>query len=156
MKRSFSSIRLKDLAFVILYTLLLSIVLAILLGLIDHLFIRYFSFQIGNLLFWILAIVTGSMVRKQYDQPHWLYAVIAGLGMLYGAVIIEVLPVILVFAQLQDLGHVIFDVSIYWEAILYLYNPINWIIHFDFNYLITILMIGVGTYLGVKRTLETR
>jgi hypothetical protein len=96
------------------------------------------------------------MVRKQYDQPHWLYAVIAGLGMLYGAVIIEVLPVILVFAQAQDLGHVIFDVSIYWEAILYLYNPINWIIHFDFNYLITILMIGVGTYLGVKRTLETR
>ena len=49
--KDLKDIQLKDLAFVILYTLLLSIGGAMLLGLIDFLFIKYLSTQLRSLLF---------------------------------------------------------------------------------------------------------
>ncbi|PKL00489.1 MAG: hypothetical protein CVV56_05805 [Tenericutes bacterium HGW-Tenericutes-1] len=150
--KDLKEIQLKDLAFVILYTMLLSIGGAMLLGLIDFLFIKYLSTQLGSLLFWLLAFLTGSLIRKQYVNPHIVYTVITGIGLLLAAVIIEALPIMLIYAQATEFASIIFDVRIYFEWMLYYYNPLNLILNFNFNYLITILMIAVGTYLGVKRT----
>jgi len=142
----------KDLLFVLLYTALMTIGLSILLGLIDYFIIKFLGTQIGSLLFWVLAIMTGTMVRKQYDNPHLVYSIIAGVGMLLAAVIIEVVPFILFAVGSREFAALIFDFDIYLTNFLYLYNPINWITNFSFSYLITLLMIFVGTYLGVKRT----
>lgn len=150
--KDLKEIQLKDLAFVILYTMLLSIGGAMLLGLIDFLFIKYLSTQLGSLLFWLLAFLTGSLIRKQYVKPNIVYTVITGIGLLLAAVIIEALPIMLIYAQSTEFASIIFDVRIYFDWMLYYYNPLNLILNFNFNYLITILMIAVGTYLGVKRT----
>ena len=150
--KDLKEIQLKDLLFVVLYTLLLSIGGAMLLGLIDFLFIKFLSTQLGSLFFWLLAFLTGSLVRKQYTTPHILYSIITGLGLLLGAVIIEALPIMLIYAQATEFASIIFDVRIYFQWMIYYYNPLNLILYFNFNYLITILMIAVGTYLGVKRT----
>lgn len=131
----------------------MTIILAVLFGLIDFLAIRYLSFQIGNLLFWILAVLAGNMIRKQYEKPHLIYSIIVLIGLLLGAVIIEVLPVIMFYYGSSEFASIIFDITIYLEGALYLYNPLLWIKNFSFNYMITLLMIAVGTYLGVKRTL---
>jgi len=142
----------KDLVFVLLYTLVLTIAGAMLFGLIDFLFIKYLSIQLGSLFFWLLAYITGSLIRKQYTIPHIVYSIITGIGLLFAAVIIEALPIMLIYAQATEFASIIFDVRIYFEWMIYYYNPLNLILNFNFNFLITILMIAVGTYLGVKRT----
>lgn len=146
------AIKPKDLLFVLLYAVVLTFALAILMGLIDFLFIKYLSTQLGSLFFWLLAFLMGSIIRKQYDQPHLLYSIITLVSLLISAVIIEALPVMLVYAQLNEFASIIFDIRIYFSWIIFYYNPLNLIRYFDFDFLITLLMIGVGTYLGVKRT----
>ncbi len=150
--RRLKNIVVKDLVFVLLYTMLMTLGLSLLLGLIDFFIIKFLGTQIGGLLFWVLAFWTGSMVRKQYENPHLVYSIIAGIGLLLAAVIIEVVPFILYAVGSREFAALIFDFDIYLTQFMYLYNPINWIRNFSFNYLITLLMIFVGTYLGVKRT----
>jgi len=150
--KDIKQIKPKDLVFVFLYILVLTIPGAMLFGLIDFLFIKYFSIQLGSLFFWLLAYLTGSIIRKQYSEPHIVYSVMTGIGLLFAAVIIEALPIMLIYAQATEFASIIFDVRMYWEWMIYFYNPLNLILNFNFNFLITILMIAVGTYLGVKRT----
>lgn len=146
------AIKTKDLLFVVLYTALLTIGVAVLLGLIDFMLYKYLQVQLGSLMFWGLAFMTGNLIRKQYETPHLAYSIITGLGLLLAAVIIEVLPIVLIFAGPESFFSILFDLRIYWDYALQLYNPVHWVVYFDFNYLITLLMIAVGTYLGVKRT----
>lgn len=150
--RDLKAIKLKDLFFVLLYSVLLTIALAMLFGLIDSLFVKYLSTRLSGLLFWLLAYIMGTMIRKQYLEPHIVYSGITLISLLFSAVIIEALPVVLIYAQAAEYASIIFDVRIYWNWLIFYYNPLNLIRYFDFNYLITLLMIGVGTYLGVKRT----
>lgn len=150
--RDLKAIKLKDLFFVLLYSVLLTIALAMLFGLIDSLFVKYLSTRLSGLLFWLLAYIMGTMIRKQYLEPHIVYSGITLISLLFSAVIIEALPVVLIYAQAAEYASIIFDIRIYWNWLIFYYNPLNLIRYFDFNYLITLLMIGVGTYLGVKRT----
>ncbi len=150
--KDLKAIKLKDLFFVLLYSVLLTTALAMLFGLIDSLFVKFLSTRLSGLLFWLLAYIMGTMIRKQYLQPHIVYSGITLISLLFSAVIIEALPIVLIYAQAAEYASIIFDIRIYWNWLIYYYNPLNLILYFDFNYLITLLMIGVGTYLGVKRT----
>lgn len=152
LSRKLSDIRPKDLLFVMLYAIVLPILLGILLGLVDYYMRTILSFTFASLLFWLIAINTGKMVRRQYENPHLVYSIIAGIGMLFSAIIIYTLPF---YYSLNGVGlGNLFDLRIYWSVLISVMNPLNFIANFSFDFALWILIIVIGTYLGVKRTIH--
>lgn len=151
-ERSLKAIRIKDLVFVILYGVLLPTLLGILVGLIDYFLRANLKFTLGNLLFWAIAIFTGKWVRRQYDTPHLLYVILAAIGIFFSAIIIHTIPV---FYALNGVGiQEIFDLRIYFSVMVMVMNPLSWIQNFSLDLALWLLILFVGTYLGVKRTIE--
>lgn len=146
-----SEVRFKDFLFVLLYGIFLPILFGILLGLIDYFLIGMISFSIANILFFIVAINTGNLVRKQYENPHLLYSIVAGIGMVFSAIIIHTLPV---FYSLNGVAASnLFDLRIYFGVFLLVINPLNWIQNFSLDLLIWLAFLALGTYFGIRRTL---
>ncbi|MDD3113577.1 MAG: hypothetical protein WCR28_03880 [Candidatus Izemoplasmatales bacterium] len=152
LEKSLKAIRLKDLLFVILYGVFLPTLLGILVGLIDYFLRDALNFTLGNILFWGVAIFTGKWVRRQYETPHLLYAILAGIGIFFSAMIIHTIPV---FYALNGVGfQEIFDLRVYFSVMILVMNPISWIQNFSLDLALWLLILFVGTYLGVKRTIE--
>jgi hypothetical protein len=151
--KSIRNIHLRDLIFVILYGVLLPALFGLLLGLIEYYVIAFLGFSFSFLFFWILAVVTGALVRKQYEKPHLLYSILTGIGIVFAAGVLFAVPIL--WGYLYDgMGiSVFFEVEIYFMFIFTMLNPINWVTNFSFDLVISLLMLIVGTYLGVKRTL---
>ncbi|MDD3841848.1 MAG: hypothetical protein WC088_00465 [Candidatus Izemoplasmatales bacterium] len=137
----------------ILYGVLLPALFGLLLGLIEYYVIAFLGFSFSFLFFWILAVVTGALVRKQYEKPHLLYSILTGIGIVFAAGVLFAVPIL--WGYLYDgMGiSVFFEVEIYFMFIFTMLNPINWVTNFSFDLVISLLMLIVGTYLGVKRTL---
>ncbi len=150
--KKLSDIRPKDLLFVILYAIVLPILFGVLLGLVDYYMRTLWSFTFASLLFWLIAINTGKMVRRQYKNPHIIYSIIACIGMLFAAVIIYTLPFYYAMNGVA-LGN-LFDLRVYWSVFISVMNPLNWIANFSLDFAIWLIIIVVGTYLGVKKTLH--
>jgi len=153
MNKNLKTIKIKDLLFVILYSSVLPILLGALLGFIDYYLQTMLSFTFAYMLYWFIAIYIGKTVRKQYDNPHIVYTIIAGIGMLCAWTVLITLPY--VYAQALYLGEptLVFSPSIYLYAFLDFFNPLIWIQYFSLDLMIQLLILGVGTYLGIKRTL---
>jgi hypothetical protein len=151
-ERSLKAIKPKDLFFVVLYGLGLSCLFGIFVGLIDYFLREYLNFTLGNILFWVVAITIGKMVRRQYETPHLVYAILAAIGIFFSAIIIHTIPV---FYALSGVGiGEIFDLRIYFGVLIAVINPLNWVANFSLELGLWLLILVVGTYLGVKRTIE--
>jgi hypothetical protein len=143
----------KDLLFVALYGLAFPMILGVLLGLISYFLQGIMGLDISYLLYWLLAIVTGSLVRRQYEQPHWLYSLLAGVGMVFSMAILLSVPILWGYFSEGAGFLVLLDLRFYFQTMLAILNPFNWFMAFSFNLVLTLLTLGVGTYLGIKRTL---
>lgn len=151
--KSLREILLKDLVFVILYSLVLPLLLGVLLGLFDYYLQAYLNFSYSSMLYWLIAIMTGSFVRKQYDQPHILYSVIAGIGMIFAWTVIYTLPSLYAFSVAFGTPEILYDVTYYFQSMILFWNPLNWFSGDVLRQILLLLIVTVGTYLGIKRTL---
>lgn len=140
----------KDLLFVILYGVVLSVLLGIVLGFVDYYIRQYITFSFALLMFFICSQYIGGMVRRQYEFPHIVYTVLTGVFLVFQAVIIYSLP--LIYEAAIGLGDIslVFNFGLYFEFFIYLIKGL--FTNFSFDYLIMVLFIVVGTYVGVKRT----
>ncbi|XMB71998.1 hypothetical protein RJI07_07805 [Mycoplasmatota bacterium WC30] len=143
-------IKIKDFIFVILYGGVISVLLGIVIGLIDFYITQLISFSFSMLLFFFSAQYIGGLVRKQYQFPHIVYTVITGIFLVIQAVIVYALP--LIYSWAQEIGDIslIFNISMYIEFVIFFFKSL--VLSFNFNYILIILVISVGTYLGIKKT----
>jgi hypothetical protein len=128
---SLKDIKLKDLVFVILYGVVISLLLGIALGFADNFIRSSINFSLSLMMFFFSA---------QY----------IGIFLVFQAVIIYGLP--LVYSIAQELGDitVVFNPSLYLQYFLLLITSI--FTNFSFNYILMLLIIAVGTYVGVSKT----
>ena len=150
LNRRLKDIVLKDLIFVILYGGLISILLGVVLGFIDYYLRTSINFSLAIMMFFFSAQYIGRLVRKQYTEPHVVYSVITGIFLVFQAIIIYGLPLIYQVAIANEDIFMIFDVRMYLSFFLLFLQSM--FVAFSFNYVITILVIAVGTYVGIKNT----
>ncbi|MDP3130540.1 MAG: hypothetical protein Q8N15_04290, partial [Bacillota bacterium] len=111
--------------------------------------------SIGAILFWIIALYVGDAVRKQYEEPHLLYTIITGIGLVLTAVVIYTVPYVLTIAIASEQSRLlVFHPAFYLLYATILFNPVNWVTAFSFSLLFWLLSIGIGTYLGVRKTTQ--
>jgi hypothetical protein len=153
--RKLRNLRPKDLFFVLLYGLLLPFVFAIVAGFVDYYISSALPISMGGVLFWIIAIYSGGIVRKQYDEPHLVYAILFGFGLILAAVVLYTVPY--VFADVVTAGGsplAVFNPVNYLPYVLILLNPLYWILGFSIDLLIWLVLIGVGMYQGLHRACQ--
>lgn len=143
-------IQIKDLLFVILYGVLISLLLGVALGLLDYYISSFTSFSFALMMFFFSAQYIGNLVRKQYNYPHIVYTVITGIFLVLQAIIIYGLPFIYTIAMEAGDITLIFSLRMYFSYFILLI--ISMFTNFSFNYVLMFLIIAVGTYLGVSRT----
>ena len=153
MNHRLSAIRPKDFLFVVLYGLFLPVILGFLFGLIDYYLQSFVSISFGYLFLWVMGMNIGSLVRKQYENPHVIYSILTGIGILLSASVILATPAIWAVAPIQSLADLTLYLTYYFYNFISLFNPVAWVQSFGINMILELLIIGVGTYLGVKRTL---
>lgn len=147
MDKSLKDIKLKDLLFVILYGVVVSLLLGVVIGLIDYYLQRVISFSFSMIMFFISARFIGLRVRQQYEYPHIVYTIITGVFLVMQAVIIYALPTVYGLALAYNLDvTIIFDIGLYFQAF------ISIITNFSFYGLLYILIVAVGTYQGIRVT----
>jgi hypothetical protein len=152
--KSFKSIDFKDLLYVILYTLVLSIPLGFVLAFIDYYLQISISFTFSDLLYLIIAMYIGRTIRNIVKEPHIIYTIIAAVGMVISWLIIILLPDVYAFGLSLGNPYIIFDIRYYLYNGIIILNPVHWITDFSLSYLISLLVLVVGLYLGISRTVR--
>ncbi len=145
----------KDLFFVLLYGLVLPYVFGIVAGFADYYLSRGLPISIGSMLYWVIALYVGNAVRKQYEEPHLLYAVLTGVGLVLSAVVVYTVPYVLTLAIVTGPSRLlVFHPAYYLMYAAVLFNPVTWVTDFSFWLLLWLVSIGIGTYLGVRKTTQ--
>lgn len=147
---SLKQIKLKDLFFVILYGGVLSVLFGVLFGFIDFYLQSYIRISLSGIMFFLSSMQIGKMVRKQYEYPHIVYIVITGVFLVLQGIIIFFLPYVFEIVNNFDSPELVFDLSLYLIVIQSFF--LSLITSFSFNNFLTVLIFGIGTYLGVKQT----
>lgn len=153
--KKLKDIKPKDLLFVILYGGVISILLGAALGFLDYYLISLIHIRLAILSFFISSMYIGKLVRKQYEHPHIVYSIITGVCLVLQAIIIFALPDVYQFViNTQSSIVFVFDIRLYYYYIVEFIQVL--ILNFSFNFLlntlITVLVVSVGTYVGVKNT----
>ncbi len=147
---SLKQIKLKDLFFVILYGGVLSVLFGVLFGFIDFYLQSYIRISLSGIMFFLSSMQIGKMVRKQYEYPHIVYIVITGVFLVLQGIIIFFLPYVFEIVNNFDSPELVFDLSLYLIVIQSFF--LSLVTSFSFNNFLTVLIFGIGTYLGVKQT----
>lgn len=150
LKKKIKYIKPKDLIFVILYGGVISILLGFLIGFLDYYLTQFIGFSFSMLLFFFSAQYIGGLVRKQYEIPHIVYTVITGIFLVLQAIIVIALPIIFPIAVSNRDAMMIFDITLYFDFMIVFIRSI--FTYFSLNYLLLILIISVGTYVGIRKT----
>jgi len=143
----------KDLIFVILYGGVISTLLGVLMGLVDYYIESFTGLSFFMLLFFVASMYIGKTVRKQYQFPHIVYIVFTGIFLVIQGVLIFVFPYV------YDNAIYYSDYSILYDPYAYLYilqqigiSLITSAFTLNFWLYLEVLVLGVGTYIGVKLT----
>lgn len=153
MNKSIKSIRLKDLAFVFLYGIVLSILFGIMIGMVDIIIKTYVlsGISLSFIFFFLSSRWLGREIGRQYDYPHIVYVVIAFIGLFIQAVIVLVFqmfnPIII------DHPEVFLDERIYIEGFITLLRfMFTGSFLSSMRFMISFLFMGVGIYIGLRET----
>ena len=143
-------IKLNDLIFVLLYGVFISTLIGIAIGLLEYTIQNTIGFSLFFILFFISSNFIGKMVRNQYEYPHIIYIVITGVFLVLQALLGISLPIMLDvvsgYGGIDTLLEQGFFFSLFWLVIT------NVVLTFSWQSLWLILIIGVGTYVGLRRT----
>ncbi|MGE4572513.1 MAG: hypothetical protein AB7E09_07205 [Candidatus Izemoplasmatales bacterium] len=153
--RSIKNLSLKDLVFVLLYGVVLSILFGILIGLVDSLIYASIGFSLAFIFFFLSSRWLGRQIRKLYEIPHFYYVLIAFIGLFIQAVIVLVLQTITTSYDVNIIQYpeIFLNEQIYIEEFLWmLKSTFTGGLFQILNYMITYLLYGVGIYIGLKET----
>jgi hypothetical protein len=142
-------IKLKDLFFVFLYGVLISILIGLIGGFINYFMFENVGFSFTFLLTFFAATTTGSLVGKQYEYPHIVYIVITGIFLVIQGILIEIVPMVIYINGFLNLGDLANPATLFPLMSIATYNMI---IDFSLSGILTKIVIFVSTYLGLKRT----
>jgi len=147
---SLKFLKAKDLTFVILYGVILSVLFGVLIGFLDYFMQRSISISFAGILFFLSSMQTGKLVRKQYEFPHIIYIIITGVFLVVQAMIIYFLPIIFRAVLEFDVPEAVFDIKLY----LFVFKNffVSLFTQFSFNLWLTVFVFSIGTYLGIKQT----
>lgn len=150
----FRQIDIKDLLFVILYSAVISVLFGLILGFIDVFLSRTISLTFSTLLYWIVAVYLGRTTKRIVKNPHIVYTVIAFLGMISAWMIIDSLPTYYIVYTNMGVGmwDWVFNIPQYYRLGIQFFNPLFMIQNFSILEIVRLLIVGVGTYLGIKET----
>ncbi|XFA99666.1 hypothetical protein ACAG96_03550 [Candidatus Izemoplasma sp. B36] len=148
--RRLSDIKPKDLLFVILFGVVISTLLGIAIGFIDYFIMDKISFSLFFILFFLSSQYIGNTVRKQYDYPHIVYTVITGIFLVIQALLALSIPYMLNFVSgINNVG-LLLEPGFFFNLLYLVITRV--ILTFTFDGLLIIVVLFVGTYLGVRKT----
>jgi len=155
LNRPLNKINPKDLVFVVLYGIVLSILLGIMIGLIDIIIQNYiltgFPFSFSFIFFFLSSRWLGRQIRHQYELPNKLYTIIALIGLFIQALIVIVFQMF--DPSIITRPEVFLDERVYIIAFVTLLRSTFSVgLMNSFNLMITYLFFGVGIYIGVRET----
>ena len=150
LNRNLKDINSKDLLFVILYGVVISTLLGIVIGFIDYYLTSSIGFSLFFILFFFSAQFIGNTIRKQYENPHIVYVIITGVFLVVQAVLALSIPYMLtVISGITNID-VLLDPTVFFNL---LYTILRLVLFtFTFDSILLVVVIGVGTYVGVRRT----
>ncbi len=152
LNKNLKDIKVSTIIYVFLYSLGLSILGGVIFGYIDYFLQTSIRFTFSGILYWLVAIYIGKTVKKVAYEPHLVYTLIAGFFMVFSFSLIDTIPILLYSGYTMSDTAIFFNFSIYLESMWLLINPITGITMGVFQYIITILILIVGTYLGIEQT----
>lgn len=149
-EKDWRSIDTKSLLNVILYSGVLSILFAYLIGFADFYIIKAFRISLFPATFFIISYFIGGQVRRHYHTPHIVYVVIAGVFLFIMAIIGFSFPTIYFYAIETGQKSLIFNATEYISTLGSFFKMLAG--SFDMNLVLDVLFIVVGTYVGIRRT----
>ena len=147
---SLRDIKPKDLLFVILFGVLISTLFGIAIGFVDYFIMDNINFSMFFILFFISSQYIGNTVRKQYDYPHIIYTVLTGIFLVVQALLALSIPYMLNFVSGINNVDLLFAPGFFFNSFYFIVTRL--IFSLSFDGLLIIVILFVGTYLGVKRT----
>ena len=150
LNRNLKDVNSKDLLFVILYGVVISILLGITIGFIDYFVSSSIGFSLFFILFFISAQFIGNTVKKQYENPHIVYTVITGIFLVVQAILALSIPYMLNFVQGINNLDLLLVPSFFFELLFTILRVV--VFKLSFDSVLLVVVIGVGTYVGVRRT----
>ncbi len=147
---SFKDIKLNDLIFVILYGVVISLLFGVVIGLLDYVISDAIGFSIFFILFFFGAQFIGNTVRKQYEIPHIVYITITAVFLVLQALLAISIPYMLNVVSGFGGIDILLEPGVFFE--LFWLVITNVVLTFTFNSLLMIVIIFVGTYVGLRRT----
>ncbi|MCK4552520.1 MAG: hypothetical protein KAU02_06355 [Tenericutes bacterium] len=148
--RNLKDINSKDLLFVILYGVVISILLGIAIGFIDYYLTSSIGFSLFFILFFFSAQFIGNTIRKQYENPHIVYTVITGIFLVVQAILALSIPYMLDFVSGINNVSLLLEPSVFFNLLFTILRVVVFALSFDS--VLLVVVIGVGTYVGVRRT----
>lgn len=142
-------IKINDLIFVILYGGVISSLLGILIGFTDYTIQKAIGFTLYMILFFISSSFIGKMVRKQYENPHIIYTVFTGVFLVFQGLLGFAIPTMLKYTSIIGGVDALLNVRYFFNLF---FEVLKYLMFSSFNSILILVMLFVGTYLGIKKT----
>lgn len=111
-----------------------------------------FNFTLSGIMYWAIAVFIGWMIDKYVEKKHILYTIIAGFAMVLSFTMIETIPTMLTSGIAISNYQFFFNPYYYLMTLIDVINPFNIFYVGLIYYVIQILILVIGTYLGVRQT----
>lgn len=146
------SLRIRDIVFLILHTLLLSIVFGALLGVADYYLSLKLRFTFAGLMYWIIAYYIGHANRRYLEKPSWVLSLIVVLGLIVSYAILKTIPQLLTIGFTWGDWDVFLNPNVYLAGLWIAFNPLGHVGRSMFFYVLDMLIFAIGTFLGFQQT----
>ncbi|MGD9910657.1 MAG: hypothetical protein AB7U79_08680 [Candidatus Izemoplasmatales bacterium] len=149
-----SRIKVDSVIYAILYSLLIALIGGIVSGFFNYFFVKNIGISLESIFFFGVAYLIGRTTSKVVNGPHLVYSIIAGLFIVISYIIMDTILVLVYH------GYSMMDTSVFFNPLVYLesfwlgLNPVTGLSMGILNYLLSLLIFIVGTYVGVQQTLR--
>jgi len=130
----------------------LAILGGILFGYMSAFLITQFNFSLSGIMYWAIAVFIGWMIDQHVEKKNILYSIIAGFAMVLSFTMIETIPMMLTSGIAISNYQFFFNPYYYLMTLVDVINPFNIFYVGLIYYVIQILILVIGTYLGVRQT----
>lgn len=149
--RNSRQIDVTSLIYVFLYSVFIAILAGIVFGYVDYFLMMKANLSLGGLFYWISAIYLGKTVSKVSENHHIVYVIIGTVFMLFTYMLIDTIPSLIHYGfRISDVN-VFLNPVIYFKSFLLLIYPLTGVSMGILQYILTMLILIVGTYLGVQQ-----
>lgn len=149
-----SRIDIPSLVYAILFSLLIALLGGIVSGYFNYIFVKNLGISLESIFFFGVAYLIGRTTSRVVNRPHLVYTIIAGLFIVISYIIMDTILVLVYNGFSMMDPSVFFNPLVYLESFWLGLNPVTGLSMGILNYLLTLLIFIVGTYVGVQQTLH--